>query len=791
MTVTEHPDPLDYGRAPESADAVRAWLAERGNGAGHFIGGAFTDFTPDAAVLSENPATRAPLLSVSKGTFADVDRAVAAARTAFPGWSTLPGATRARHLYALARAVQKRERFLAVLETLDTGKPIRESRDIDVPLVARHFLHHAGWAAAIEVEFPDHAPLGVCAQVIPWNFPLLMLAWKLAPALAAGNTVVLKPAEQTPLTALAFAEICAEAGLPPGVVNIVFGDGDTGAAMVAHDGVAKVAFTGSTEVGRAIARAVAGTDKRLTLELGGKSPFVVFADADLEAAVEGVVDGIWLNQGQVCCAGSRLLVQESVAQRFTERLSERMATLRVGDPLDKCTDIGAIISAEQLARIRDLVARGQAEGATLLSPGGAPGTGHFCAPGILTDAAPASTVAQVEIFGPIATLMTFRTPAEAVELANNTAYGLSASVWSQDIDTALDAAARIRAGVVWVNGTNMLDAAAPFGGMRESGFGREGGRSGMLGYLRLKNPPAAHDMPAAAVDFSPGPVAAAPAGNAPAGLDRTLKLYIGGKQVRADGGASYALSGPGGRIGAAALGGRKDIRNAVEAARKAANWAAQSGHARAQVLWFLAENLAQRRGQLSASLAAGGAETPDDEIDATLDRLAMIAGLADKRGGEVAQARARHMTVVANEPWGIAGLICPDRQPLLSMATLIGTLIAHGNRVVAVPSPAQALVAGDLAQLCDSSDIPAGVVNLVTGDPAVLAPVLAAHDEVDTLWHGGDPALTARLETEAAGNLKPVRRMSFADWSALPPPVMHDLTRAAVQTKTIWLPYGV
>ncbi|WP_112874165.1 aldehyde dehydrogenase family protein [Paracoccus endophyticus] len=793
MTIHDILSALDYGPSPESAAPATAWLAARAPGIGHFIDGAFDAFTPGASFVTENPATGAPLIAVSQGTGADVDRAVAAARAAFPGWSARPAAERARHLYALARAVQKHERFLAVLETIDTGKPIRESRDIDLPLVARHLHHHAGWAAALPMEFPGHAPHGVCAQVIPWNFPLLMLAWKVAPALAAGNTVVLKPAEQTPLTATAFAEICAEAGLPPGVVNIVQGDGDTGAALAAHPDVDKVAFTGSTDVGRAIRAALAGSGKALTLELGGKSPFIVFDSADLDAAVEGVVDGLWLNQGQVCCAGSRLLVQESVAEAFTARLLRRMETLRVGDPLDKGTDLGAIISAGQRARIGRLIDIALAEGGTLATPDAPlPDNGHWCAPGILAGAAPAATIAQVEVFGPIGVLMTFRTPAEAVEMANNTPYGLAASIWAQDLDTALDAAARVRAGVVWINGANLLDAAAPFGGTRESGFGREGGRAGMAAYLRPDGAAPTRALPDRPVDFAAAPAAAAPAGNQPPGIDRTLKLYIGGKQVRPDGGASYGLRGPtGARIGAAATGGRKDIRNAVEAAHKAAGWAALSGHARAQVVHFMAETLAQRREQFAASLAAGGCADPGAEVEATLDRLMLIGGMADKLDGAIPSTRARHLTLAMPEPWGVVGLICPLGQPLIGMVTLIAALIAQGNRVVAVPDPAQGLVAGDLAQLCDSSDVPGGVVNLITGDPAVLGPVLAAHDAVDALWHAGDAALLARLEAEAAGNLKPVRvHPATLDWAALPLSLLRSVIADAVQIKTVWLPYG-
>ncbi|NCU20744.1 aldehyde dehydrogenase family protein, partial [Candidatus Falkowbacteria bacterium] len=443
--VSDILDSLDYGPAPEGTVEVRGWLAARGR-FGHFIGGAFT--APVGLFDTLNPATGEVLAQVTQGTPADVAAAVAAARVAQPGWAALPGHERAEWLYALARQVQKRERFLAVLEVLDTGKPIREARDIDLPLVVRHFYHHAGWAEVLADQFPGAAPLGVCGQIIPWNFPLLMLAWKLAPALAAGNTVVLKPAEWTPLTALAFAEICAEIRLPAGVVNIVTGDGATGAALVAAE-VDKIAFTGSSEVGREIRRATAGTAKRLTLELGGKSPFIVFADADLEAAIEGVVDGIWFNQGQVCCAGSRLLVAEAVADAFTERLRARMARLRVGDPLDKGTDIGAIIHPDHLARIGALVAEGQAAGAELVqAPAQLPARGCYCAPGFFTGAAPANPVSQREIFGPIATLTTFRTPDEAVQLANASCYGLAASIWSENLALALDIAARVKAGVV-------------------------------------------------------------------------------------------------------------------------------------------------------------------------------------------------------------------------------------------------------------------------------------------------------------------------------------------------------
>ena len=472
-TIRSVLESMDYGPSPEANTHALAWLENHRGGFNHFIGGRFSASSGGEHFDVMNPASDTLLARVAQGTEADIDAAVKAARKAFASWSKLPGHARARHLYAIARLVQKRERFLAVLESMDNGKPIRESRDIDIPLVARHFYHHAGWAELMSTEFRGYGPVGVCGQIIPWNFPLLMLAWKIAPALAAGNTVVLKPAEFTPLTALAFAEICREAGLPPGVVNIVCGDGTTGAHLVNHGSVDKIAFTGSTDVGRLIRKATAGTGKKLSLELGGKSPFIVYEDADLDAAVEGVVDAIWFNQGQVCCAGSRLLIQEGVASRFIAKLKRRMETLRVGDPLDKSIDVGAIVAPVQLQRIRELVKQGEAEGGTLWQSSCAiPTKGSFFAPSLFLDVGPASTVVQEEIFGPVAVAMTFRTPEEAVQLANHTRYGLAATVWSENLNLALDTAARVKAGVVWVNSTNLFDAAAGFGGYKESGFGR-------------------------------------------------------------------------------------------------------------------------------------------------------------------------------------------------------------------------------------------------------------------------------------------------------------------------------
>jgi aldehyde dehydrogenase (NAD+) len=474
---------FEYAPAPESTAIVDIRPSY-----GLFIGGEFVDAASDSGRFKTvNPATEEPLAEIVDAGPSDVDRAVVAARLAYDRvWSRMPGKDRAKYLFRIARLIQERGRELAVLESIDNGKPIRESRDVDIPLVAAHFFYYAGWADKLAYAGfgADPRPIGVAGQVIPWNFPLLMLSWKIAPALAAGNTVVLKPAETTPLTALAFAEICQQAELPPGVVNIVTGAGDTGRALVEHAGIDKVAFTGSTEVGRAIAKSVAGTTKRVTLELGGKAANIVFEDAPIDQAVEGIVNGIFFNQGHVCCAGSRLLLQESIADELLDSLKRRMSQLRLGDPLDKNTDIGAINSAAQLARIRELSEVGAREGGlSWSSPCDLPPRGFWFAPTIFTGVSQAHRIAREEIFGPVLAVLTFRTPAEAVEKANNTPYGLSAGVWTEKGSRILAIADKLRAGVVWANTFNKFDPASPFGGYKESGYGREGGRHGLEGYL--------------------------------------------------------------------------------------------------------------------------------------------------------------------------------------------------------------------------------------------------------------------------------------------------------------------
>ncbi len=780
---------MAYGPAPEADAPVRAWLASHGHRFGHFIDGAFVDPSDGAYFEVLDPSSGRELARVAQGSAADVDRAVQAARAAQPAWSALSGHARARYLYALARAVQRQARALAVLESLDNGKPIRETRDLDVPLVARHFYHHAGWAQLFDSEFAGYAPVGVVGQIIPWNFPLLMLAWKVAPALAAGNTVVLKPAEYTPLSALLFAELVRDAGLPPGVFNLVTGDGATGAALVDHPGVDKLAFTGSTDVGRRIREATAGSGKSLSLELGGKSPFLVFADADLDSVVEGVVDAIWFNQGQVCCAGSRLLVQEGVAERLTDKLKARMERLRVGAPLDKAVDMGAIVAPVQLTRIRELVAQGVAEGATCWQPTWAePAEGWFFPPTLFTNVEPSATIAQVEIFGPVLVTHTFRTPDEAVQLANNTPYGLAASVWSDDINLALDIAPRLRCGVVWVNSTNLFDASAGFGGYRESGFGREGGREGMWEYVKAKRAPAPDASPAAG---AAGTAAAPPAPDVPP-VDRTPKLYIGGRQARPDSGYSLSVHAPDGRLlGEVGDGNRKDVRNAVEAAHAAAGWARQPGHTRAQILYYVAENLSARRAEFAARLAASTGVDGMPEVDAAISRLFTYAAWADKHDGAVHDVPIRGVALAMHEPVGVVGVICPPSHPLLGFVSLVAPLVATGNTVVAVPSEAAPLAVTDFYGVLDTSDVPGGVINIVTGRADPLAGVLAGHDNVDAIWYSGSQSGAEAVERASVGNLK----RTWTEWAPRdwPDPRVgegREFLRRSVQVKNIWIPYG-
>jgi aldehyde dehydrogenase (NAD+) len=600
---------------------------------------------------------------------------------------------------------------------------------------------------------------------------------------------VLKPAEFTPLTALLFAELASKAGLPPGVLNIVTGDGATGAALVEHKGVDKIAFTGSTEVGKVIRAKTAGTGKSLTLELGGKGPYIVFDDADIDGAIEGLVDAIWFNQGQVCCAGSRLILQEGIADVFLSRLKRRMETLRVGSPLDKAIDIGAIIAPVQLQRIERLVAKGREEGGEVFQPAlTMPKSGCFYPPTLITNVNTASTVMREEIFGPVLVSITFRTPDEAVALANNSCYGLGASIWSETIGVALDIAPQIKCGVVWVNGANMFDAGVGFGGYRESGFGREGGIEGVYDYVKPK------------AWAKPAPIAKTkaikPVKLPETAIDRTAKLYIGGKQARPDGGYSYAVMNPAGQqVGEASDGNRKDIREAVEASRKAEGWSNATHHNRAQVLYYLAENLSIRAEEFAARIVAQTCSPSAEakrEVDASIRRLFAYAAWCDKFEGVIHNPPMKGLALAMHEPIGVIGVIAPESLPLLGLMSTVAPAIAMGNRVVAVPSEAAPLSATDFYQVLETSDVPAGVLNIVTGKRAALAKILAQHADVDALWAFGSAEIGALVEKESVINLK----RTFTDlgrgveWFDRVAGEGRLFLRQAVQVKNIWIPYG-
>ena len=779
MTVSEIFETMDYGDAPENDTDARAWLEHHGGQLGQFINGAFTQ--PAGNFDSANPATGEKLASLTQATQGDVDAAVAAARKAQPKWQKAGGHKRARYLYALTRLLQKNSRLFAVLETLDNGKPIRETRDIDIPLAQRHFYYHAGMAQLMETELPDRTAIGVCGQIIPWNFPLLMLAWKVAPALAMGNTVVLKPAEYTSLTAILFAEMCQQAGLPKGVVNIVTGDGRVGEMIVNAD-VDKIAFTGSTEVGRKIREATAGSGKALTLELGGKSPYIVFDDADIDSAVEGLVDAIWFNQGQVCCAGSRLLVHEPIADKFYKKLRTRMDKLRVGNPLDKSIDIGAIVDAKQVAAISNMVASNQS-GEVHVSVAATPENGCFYPPTLITGLNPADTLMQEEIFGPVLVSTTFRTPAEAVQLANNTRYGLAASVWSENINLALDMAPKLAAGIVWINGTNMMDAAAGFGGVRESGFGREGGWEGLAAYTKPGgvSKPLKQQKPFKGKGAAIDPV------------DRTAKLYIGGKQARPDGGYSRAVYGKSGDcLGQVSIANRKDLRNAVEAAHAAKGWSKTTGHLRAQILYYIAENLSARASEFAHRLdQLQGGTSGRAEVEASIKRLFTYAAWADKYDGHVHGVPIRGVAIAMKEPVGVIGALCPNEAPLLGLISCLAPAIAMGNRVVLSASEVFPLAATDFIQVLETSDVPAGVVNLLTGPHSDIASHMGGHMDIDAVWSFSEKGQSEVIERASASNLKRTWTNDgiARDWFGSDGEG-HAFLTAATEIKNVWVPYG-
>jgi len=791
MKIKDIYENMSYGPAPEDASEAIQFLENHKRSFKLFIDGKWVAPTSKEYFDSINPSTKEKLAVISEANEKDVNKAVAAATKALPKWVAIGSHQRAKYLYALARQIQKHSRLFAVLESLDNGKPIRETRDIDIPIVARHFYHHAGWAQLQDTELKEYKEVGVIGQIIPWNFPLMMLSWKIAPAIAMGNTIVLKPAEATSLTALLFAEICEQIGLPNGVVNIITGHGTTGAALVEHKDVHKIAFTGSTDVGKIIRRATAGTGKKLSLELGGKSPFIVFEDADLDSVVEGIVDAIWFNQGQVCCAGSRLLVQESIADKLYKKIKARMETLRIGNALDKSIDIGAVVDKGQLKTISDLVQLGVDEGSTLCQPSwSCPSDGYYYPPTMFTDVSPSSTIAQEEIFGPVLVAMSFRTHKEAIKLANNTRYGLACSIWTENINLALDVAPQIKAGVAWINCTNVFDAAAGFGGYRESGFGREGGKEGLMEYLNPKINDAFSESPSKII------IDNTIITNTSKGIDRTTKMYIGGKQVRPDGGYSTIIKNlKGNYVGEVSKGNRKDIRNAVEAAHSNNKWSTMTGHARAQVLYYIAENLDIRKAEFANRIVQMTSQHLADalqEVELSIKRLYTYAALADKYDGNVHHTIHRNVTLAMPESLGVMGIVCPDEAPLLGFISTVIPAITMGNNVVVIPSERMPFSATDFYQILETSDVPAETVNIVTGSKDSLAQVLAKHDDIDAIWYFGSKEGCTQMELLSADNMKQtwVNYGKYRNWSDSAQGEGKVFLKHASQIKNIWIPYG-
>ena len=775
---------ISYGPAPEDSSEVYSWINNLSSPNKIFINNKFIKSSGSKKLNIINPSNKKNIGKLSVSSKKDVDLAVKAAKKAFPKWSKLAPFERSKYLYALARMIQKNSRFLSVLETIDNGKPIRETRDIDIPLVARHFYYHAGWSA--KDTGLKNKPIGVVGQIIPWNFPLLMLAWKVAPALATGNTVVLKPAEYTSLTALFFAELCQKANIPEGVINIVTGDGSTGQHITSHKDIKKIAFTGSTEVGKKIIQQNPDPDRKLTMELGGKSPFIVFEDADLDSAVEGIVDAIWFNQGQVCCAGSRLLIQESIEKLFIKKLKRRMEKLRVGNPLDKSIDIGAIVAPTQLQQINQLVKKAEKEGNTLWQPSwSCPTDGLFYPPSLFTNVTPASFIAQVEIFGPVLTTLSFRTPSEAVAIANNTPYGLAASIWSENINLALDVAPKIKAGVIWINSTNLFDASCGFGGYKESGFGREGGSEGIRAYTKYEFPILKNTRKISNKNTIKNKL-----------IDKTPKLYIGGKQKRPDSGYSFAINDYKNKfICDVPNANRKDVRDTVEIASKVKN-KQLSNFNRSQILFYLAENFQDNENNfvdLLSSLIGLEKQEALKEFNNSKERIFYYASMADKFEGNIHNPPIRGLTLAVKEPIGVIASILNDQFPLLSLVTVLASNFATGNTNIIIPGEKTSLIASEMYRLLDTSDIPAGYINFLTTKQNSLNKTLSEHENVDGLWlFSDDDKERKQVINNSVSNLKRYwcPKSKNINWLNSDEDFLNEFLYESTQIKNIWIPYG-
>eukprot|EP01139_Manchomonas_bermudensis_P024363 Amastigsp_a842540_113.p1 type:complete len:850 gc:universal Amastigsp_a842540_113:29-2578(+) len=815
LTVGDIFDELRYGPAPEEANGLTAWLDEHNRRFGHFINNEWV--IPSGAKFKPStcPATGEVLAETVEGSDADVVAAVAAAKAAQVSWAALSPHVRAKHLYAIARHVQKHHRLLAVLESMDNGKPIREARDLDVPLLARHFYHHAGWAALMAEELKEWEPVGVVAGIIPWNFPLMILGWKVAPALAMGNTVVIKPASNTRLSALLFAEICAEAGVPAGVINVVTASGRAGSVLADHPDVDKVAFTGSTPIGRDLRRRLAGSGKKISLELGGKSPFIVFDSADLDSAVEGVIDAIYTNGGQVCCAGSRLLLQENVWEPFLAKLRRRMNTLRLGHPLDKCIDMGPLVDQSQFDSVSAYVEQARSEGAVVFHANiHVPEVGSFYPPTLITNVAPVSACVHEEIFGPVLVALPFRDPEEAIKLANNSNFGLAASLWTENTALAAELSLKLKAGTVWVNRHNAFDAASGFGGFRESGFGRDGGREGLFEYCKPKAIPKVRpglSFPVEEKDIQwpyPAPSRPAQIPSSTTGavdrsilgvdrVDRTQKIFVNGKQCRPDQGYSKPIYNPdGGLISEVADSNRKDVRDAVESAWKAhPGWAKRSAHNRAQICYFIAENLMRRSEEFTQRIqvqTGRSTESCEEEVRKSVERLFFYAAYADKYGGIVQETTLYGVTMSINESRGVVGVACDNEFPLLGFVSLIAPLLVRGNCIIVVPSEDHPLCATDLYQVFETSDVPAGVINILTGFRDKITKHLVEHYQVEAMWYFGSAEGSRNVEYVSALNMKRtwVNFGYSRNWLDDAQGQGQEFLVQATESKAVWIPFG-
>jgi aldehyde dehydrogenase (NAD+) len=803
-SITDLMTSLEYGPAPEDRSAADKWIKDHGGKFGHFIDNQWVYPEGRNYLPLKAPKDYGHLADTIEGNADDVEVAIQSSVKAQKAWAALTPFERSKHLYNVARLVQKHHRLFDVIEALDNGKTIRETRDADMPTVIRWLYHYAGWAQLMDTEMPGYSPIGVVGGIVPWNFPLMLLVWKLAPALAMGNCIVVKPASYTRLSALLFAEVCAEAGLPPGVFNLITGGGAMGSVLAAHPLVDKVSFTGSTGVGQLLRRLVAGSGKKMSLELGGKSANIIFDSADLDAAVEGVIDGIFFNQGQVCSAGSRILIQDTVYDIVIAKIKRRMGKLRVGDSLDKCMDMGPVVDESQIKTVEEYLQSAREEGCTVFQACEVIpplSKGLYIAPTLITECETTARVVQEEIFGPVAVALRFRTQKEAIALANQSCYGLGGGVWTEKSALAYETALQIKTGTVWINCYNLFDAAAGFGGYKESGFGRDGGKECLYdnakpSWMKRARPVIDESKVQAFGKLTPsGPSITGAPSNAQ--IDHTIKVYIGGKQKRPDAPYTRAVFGPSDNfVGQVCEGQRKDVRDAVEAAHAAADgWGKRAAFNRAQICYYIAENLQLRRAEFAQSLQAmTGREmgSCEHEVDLSIQRLFYWASYADKYGGTVQETAFYGVTAKVHEPVGVVAILCPDESPLLSFVSLFAPAIVRSNTIVIVPSEKHPLCAIDLYQVFDTSDLPAGVVNIITGSRDHLAGHLVDHRDVQAIWYFGSAEGSKAVEHRSADNVKRtwVNYGEPRDWQAPAQGEGSEFLYHSIQVKNIWLPIG-